>query len=102
MMRERAQQSWPALANTDATASLATCSISTSAKMTLGDLPPSSRPIRLMVAAAALMIARPVAVSPVKPIFATSACAASRTDGRARPRHDVEDAGHARVERQLT
>ena len=51
--------------------------MSTSAKMMFGDLPPSSRPTRLIVAAAARMISRPVAVSPVKLILATSGCAAS-------------------------
>ena len=47
-MRERAQQSWPALPNTAVGAAAAACSRSASAKTTLADLPPSSSVTRLI------------------------------------------------------
>src|SRR4051794_5032211 len=51
-MRERAQQSWPALANTAIGALAAARSRSASAKTMFADLPPSSSVTRLIVAAA--------------------------------------------------
>ena len=68
----RAQQSCPALANTEEQACFAAVSRSTSAKMMLGDLPPSSKETRLMVSAAVAMMRRPVSVSPVNAILAIS------------------------------
>ena len=41
-----------------------------SAKNTLGDLPPNSKVAGIRLLAAAVAIARPVAVEPVKPILA--------------------------------
>src|SRR5690606_27086729 len=49
---------------------------SASAKMMLGDFPPSSSDRRLMLPADALMIDRPVSVEPVNAILSTSSCAA--------------------------
>src|SRR2546423_1128939 len=51
-MRDRAQQSWPALPNTEPGADDAAFSRSASANITLADLPPSSSVTRLMVFAA--------------------------------------------------
>ena len=51
-MRERAQQSWPALSKTAYGAAAAARSRSASAKTTFADLPPSSSVTRLIVAAA--------------------------------------------------
>ncbi len=53
-MRERAQQSWPALSNTAYGAAAAARSRSASAKITFADLPPSSSVTRLIVAGRAL------------------------------------------------
>ncbi len=77
-MRERAQQSWPALPNTAAGAAAAAASRSASANTTLADFPPSSSVTRLIVAAAPAAIPRPTSVEPVKAIFATSGCSTSR------------------------
>ena len=77
-IRERAQQSWPALPNTASGAAAAARSRSASANTTLADLPPSSRVTRLIVAAAPSAIPRPTSVEPVKAIFATSGCSTSR------------------------
>ena len=71
-MRERAQQSWPALSKTAYGAAAAACSRSASAKITFADLPPSSSVTRLIVSAAPCITCRPTSVDPVKPIFATS------------------------------
>ena len=76
-MRERAQQSWPALPNTAMGAAAAAAARSASAKTTLADLPPSSRVTRLMVPAAPAMMPRPTSVEPVKAILSTSGCATS-------------------------
>ena len=78
MIRDRAQQSWPALPKTAGTAAAAAASRSASAKTTLADLPPSSSVTRLIVAAAAAPIPRPTSVEPVKAILATSGCSTSR------------------------
>ena len=77
-MRDRAQQSWPALSKTAYGAAAAAFSRSASSKTTFADLPPSSSVTRLIVAAAPCMIPRPTSVEPVKPIFATSGCSTRR------------------------
>ena len=77
-IRERAQQSCPALPNTAIGAAAAAASRSASANTTLGDLPPSSSVTRLIVAAAPAAIERPTSVEPVKAILATSGCSTSR------------------------
>ena len=77
-MRDRAQQSWPALSNTEYGAAAAAFSRSASAKITFADLPPSSSVTRLIVAAAPCITRWPTSVEPVKPIFATSGCSTRR------------------------
>ena len=77
-MRERAQQSWPALPNTALGAAAAARSRSASANTMLADLPPSSSVTRLIVSAALAAIRRPTSVEPVKAIFATSGCSTRR------------------------
>ena len=77
-MRERAQQSWPALSKTAYGADAAACSMSASPKITLADFPPSSRVTRLIVPAAPCITSFPTSVEPVNPIFATSGCSISR------------------------
>jgi hypothetical protein len=77
-MRERAQQSCPALPKTASGACAAACSRSASAKTTFALLPPSSSVTRLIVAAAPAAIARPTSVEPVNAIFAMSGCSTSR------------------------
>ncbi len=77
-MRERAQQSWPALSKTAYGAAAAAFSRSASAKTTFADLPPSSSVTRLIVPAAPRITCWPTSVEPVKPIFATSGCSISR------------------------
>ena len=77
-IRDRAQQSCPALSNTAYGAVAAARSRSASAKTTFADLPPSSSVTRLIVAAAPSITERPTSVEPVKPIFATSGCSTSR------------------------
>src|SRR4051794_13302171 len=75
-IRERAQQSWPALPKTAYGACAAARSRSASAKTTFADFPPSSSVTRLIVPAAACITPRPTSVEPVKPTFATSRCSA--------------------------
>ena len=77
-MRERAQQSCPALPKTASGAIAAARSRSASAKTTFALLPPSSRVTRLMLAAAPAAIERPTSVEPVKAILATSGWSTSR------------------------
>ena len=77
-MRERAQQSWPALPKTAPGAAAAAAWMSASANTTLADLPPSSKVTRLIVCAAPAAIVRPTAVEPVKATLATSGCSTSR------------------------
>ncbi len=77
-MRERAQQSWPALSKTAPGAASAAAFTSASAKTTLADLPPSSSVTRLIVRAAPAAIDMPTSVEPVNAIFATSGCSTSR------------------------
>ncbi len=102
-MRERAQQSWPALSKTAYGAAAAAFSRSASAKTTLADLPPSSSVTRLIVSAAPRITPRPTSVEPVKPIFATSGCSTSRwPTTRALADEDVDDAfGDAGLEDEL-
>ena len=103
-IRERAQQSWPALPNTATGAAAAAASRSASAKTTLADLPPSSSVTRLIVCGgAARRSTRPTSVEPVKAILATSGCSTSRCPhGAARAGDDVDDAlGQPGLEREL-
>ncbi len=76
-MRERAQQSWPALPRKAIGAAAAAASRSASPKTTLADLPPSSSVTRLIVCAAPAAIERPTAVEPVNATLATSGCSTS-------------------------
>src|SRR5579863_10107705 len=78
-MRDRAQQSCPALPKTAYGAAAAARSRSASAKMTFADLPPSSRVTRLIAAAAPRITWRPTSVEPVNAILATSGCATRRS-----------------------
>ena len=71
-MRERAQQSWPALSNTPYGAVAAAFSTSASAKTMFALLPPSSRVTRLTWAAHPAMTAWPTSVEPVNTILRTS------------------------------
>ena len=77
-MRERAQQSWPALSKTEYGAAAAAFSRSASSKITFADLPPSSSVTRLIVPAAPCITSRPTSVEPVNAIFATSGCSMRR------------------------
>ena len=77
-IRERAQQSWPALPNTPPGAAAAAASMSASAKTRFADLPPSSSVTRLIVCAAPAAIPRPTSVEPVNATLATSGCSTSR------------------------
>jgi hypothetical protein len=78
-MRERAQQSCPALPNTAIGAEDAAFSRSASAKTTLADFPPSSSVTRLIVSEARAAMRRPTAVEPVNATFATSGCSTIRS-----------------------
>src|SRR5262245_28169610 len=75
--RLRAQQSWPALEKTLIGDLLAACSKSASAKLMLGDFPPSSKEIRLISREASSITREPTAVEPVKEILRTSGCVTS-------------------------
>ena len=99
-MRERAQQSCPALPNTATGAAAAAFCMSASAKITFADLPPSSSVTRLIVPAAPWAIPRPTPVEPVNAIFATSGCSTMPpADHAARPGDDVQHSlRQARVE----
>ncbi len=77
-IRERAQQSCPALPNIPPGAAAAAAAMSASAKTTLADLPPSSSVTRLIVCAAPAAIRRPTSVDPVKATLATSGCSTRR------------------------
>ena len=100
-MRDRAQQSCPALPKTAIGAAAAAASRSASANTTFADFPPSSSVTRLIVAAAPSAIPRPTSVEPVNAIFATSGCSTRRapqTDPG--PGDHVQDAlGQPRLER---
>ena len=71
-MRERAQQSWPALSKTPEGARAAASSRSASAKTMLALLPPSSSVTRLIWRAHPAMISRPTSVEPVKHTLRTA------------------------------
>ena len=77
-MRDRAQQSWPALSNTAYGAVAAARSRSASANTMLALLPPSSSVTRLTWRAQPAMISRPTSVDPVKTILRTSGWSTSR------------------------
>ena len=70
-IREREQQSCPALSKTDQSALGIAASRSASSNTTHADLPPSSSETRVMFAAAACITRVPTSVEPVKEIFAT-------------------------------
>ena len=78
-MRERAQQSCPALSNTPEGARAAASSRSASAKTMLALLPPSSRVTRLICWAQPAMTERPTSVEPVKHTLRTSGWATKRS-----------------------
>ncbi len=71
-IRERAQQSWPALSNTAYGAAAAAFATSASAKTMLALLPPSSRVTRFTCWAQPAMICWPTSVEPVKQTLRTS------------------------------
>ncbi len=77
-MRERAQQSWPALSNTPLGARAAASSRSASANTMFALLPPSSRVTRLTCCAQPAMTERPTSVDPVKQIFRTAGWSTNR------------------------
>ncbi len=71
-IRERAQQSWPALSKTAYGAVAAAAARSASAKTMLALLPPSSRVTRFTCSAQPAMICLPTSVEPVKQTLRTS------------------------------
>ena len=71
-IRERAQQSWPALSKTAEGAAAAAAATSASAKTMLALLPPSSRVTRFTWSAQPAMICFPTEVEPVKHTLRTS------------------------------
>ena len=77
-IRDRAQQSWPALSNTAYGAVAAARSRSQSAKMMLALLPPSSRVSRFTWRAHPAMIDWPTSVDPVNTILRTAGWSTSR------------------------
>src|SRR5579872_2989063 len=77
-IRDRAQQSWPALSTTAYGAVAAARSRSQSAKMMLALLPPSSRVSRLIWREQPAMIDWPTSVDPVKTILRTAGWSTSR------------------------
>src|SRR6266851_4701555 len=68
-MRVPAMQAWPLFAKPASSASGIAFAKSASSRITVGDLPPSSRVTRFSVSAAARRIALPTAVEPVNEIF---------------------------------
>ena len=75
-IRDRAQQSWPQLSNTEYGDSAANRSRSASANTMFGLLPPSSRLIFFTLFEASRMISWPVVVSPVNATLPMPSCAA--------------------------
>ena len=75
-IRVQAVQVWPALRNALPTPTLTALARSASARITLADLPPSSRVTRAIRSAASWLIAAPVAVEPVNETRSTSGWAA--------------------------
>src|ERR1700759_3848679 len=78
-IRDRAQQSCPALSNTAYGAVAATSSRSASAKTMLELLPPSSRVTRFTWSAQPAMIRLPTSVDPVKQILRTAGWVTNRS-----------------------
>src|SRR6266516_1990338 len=82
-MRERAQQSWPALSNAAAGAVAAARCRSASANTILAFFPPSSSVSRLTCAAHTLMTCLPASVDPVNTTLRTAGWATSRSPATA-------------------
>ena len=78
-IRERAQQSCPALSKTAYGAAAAAASMSASANTMFDDLPPSSRVTRFTWSAQPAMIRLPTSVEPVKQTFRTSGLVTNRS-----------------------
>ena len=78
-MRDRAQQSWPALSKTAYGAVAAAFAMSASANTMLALLPPSSRVTRFTWSAQPAMIRLPTSVEPVKQTLRTSGCVTNRS-----------------------
>ena len=78
-IRERAQQSWPALSKTAYGAAAAAAATSASAKTMLALLPPSSRVTRFTCSAQPAMICLPTSVEPVKQTLRTSGWVTKRS-----------------------
>ncbi len=78
-IRERAQQSWPALSKTAYGALAAAAAMSASAKTMLALLPPSSRVTRFTCSAQPAMIRLPTSVEPVKQTLRTSGWVTKRS-----------------------
>ena len=78
-IRERAQQSWPALSKTAYGALAAAAARSASANTTLALLPPSSRVTRFTCSAQPAMIRLPTSVEPVKHTLRTSGWVTNRS-----------------------
>ena len=78
-IRDRAQQSWPALSKTAYGALAAAAARSASAKTMLALLPPSSRVTRFTCSAQPAMIRLPTSVEPVKQTLRTSGCVTNRS-----------------------
>ncbi len=77
-IRDRAQQSCPALSNTACGALAAARSSRASANTMLADFPPSSRVSRFTLAAQPAITCRPVSVEPVNTILRTDGWSTSR------------------------
>ena len=101
-IRERAQQSWPALSNTAYGAVAAAFSRSASANTTLALLPPSSRVSRLTCPAHVAAISLPTSVEPVNTILPRRGARPAGRPPPARPGQDLEHPlGQAGGQRQL-
>ena len=77
-IRDRAQQSCPALSNTPYGACAAAFARSASAKTMFADLPPSSSVTRFTCSAQPAMICLPTPVEPVKTTLRTAGCVTNR------------------------
>ena len=102
-IRERAQQSWPALSKTAYGAVAAALATSASANTMLALLPPSSRVTRFTWSAQPAMICLPTSVEPVKQTLRTSGWVTNRspTTEPLPGQHGEHALGQARLERQL-
>ncbi len=78
-IRDRAQQSWPALSKTADGAEAAAAAMSASANTMLALLPPSSRVTRFTWSAQPAMIRLPTSVEPVKQTLRTRGCVTNRS-----------------------